>query len=121
LDKRGGAAVHYGNFGGIEFDFGIVDAEAVQGGEQMFSGGYHRFTLADGGGESGIYDLVHTGFDGRTPGDVDTAELEARVFRGGLDSEVDRSAGVQTYAAAADRLFDGILKWIKGKVHRKAF
>jgi len=41
-NERRGAAVHDGNFRAIDFDNGIVDAEAMQRSKNMFGGRYSR-------------------------------------------------------------------------------
>ena len=53
-DERRGAAVHDRNFGAVDFDDGIVDAEAMQGREHVFGGRYRRAAVvAEHGGEFG--------------------------------------------------------------------
>ena len=53
-DESGGAAVHDRNFRTVDFDGGVIDAHAAQGGEHMFGGRNQRtVAVAQHGGEFG--------------------------------------------------------------------
>ncbi len=53
-DEGRRAAVHDRNFGSVDFDDGVVDAHAAQGGEHMFGGGNQRaFAVAEHGSKIG--------------------------------------------------------------------
>jgi len=87
----------------------------------MFGGCHNRSTLADGSGKPGVYDLVHVGFYRLILRKVGSVKADAAVRGGGHDGKVYRSGGGQPHAAAINRLFDYVLKWINGKLHVKAF
>src|SRR5262249_60569735 len=61
-DKRGRAAVHDRRFGTIDFNDGVVDAEARERGQHVLGGGYQRpGGVAQHGGEFGGGDRAHVG------------------------------------------------------------
>src|SRR5262249_20724140 len=63
-DKRGRAAVDDRRFGTIDFDDGVVDAEARERGQYVLGSGYQRpGGVAEHGGEFGGGDRAHVGGD----------------------------------------------------------
>src|SRR5215468_9532397 len=63
-DKWGRAAVHDRRFGTIDFNDGVVDAEARERGQYVLGGGYQRpGGVAQHGGEFGGGDRAHVGGD----------------------------------------------------------
>ena len=91
-DKGSGAAVHDRNFRTIDFDSGVIDAHAAQGGEHMLGGGDERaLAVAQHGREFGC---DHR-FGGRLNLAVDAVEAGADknktcIDRCRSDGQIDR-------------------------------
>ena len=117
MDERAGAAVQDRHLVRVEVDFGIVDARAAQGGEQVLGGGNPGGAHADGGGQGGIHHLLDPGGDDRLTGQVGAEEADAAVGRCRLDRQVHGAAGVQADAAAADGPFQCLLVRLDGGCH----
>jgi len=80
---------------GVHLDDGIVNAEAAEGGEDVLDGVNLDGAFGEGCGAFDGLDFVDIGIDEGLVGDIDAAELEAVVFRGGLEGEGDLASGVE--------------------------
>ena len=95
FDEGFRGAVADGGFVGVHLDDGIVDAESAEGGEDVLDGVNLDGAFGESGGAFDGLDFVDVGIDEGLVGDIDAAEFEAVVFRGGLEGEGDLASGVE--------------------------
>ena len=87
LNKGAGGAVADGRFVGIHLDEGVVDTHAGEGGKNVLDGVNLDGALGKRGGALDGLHLVDIRIDKRLVREIDAAEFEAVVFRGGLEGE----------------------------------
>ena len=102
LDEGGGRTIHDRHFRPIDFDQAIIDAEAVQRGDQMLDRADHVLrAVADDGAKLGHGDFGPVGLDAPAAavGQTATQEHEAGIGVGRIENEADRFAGMNADAS----------------------
>src|SRR5208282_1458700 len=100
--KGTGAAIQNGQLQIVQFDDGVVDADAGKRREQVFGGGDEHALLHQAGGVTDAGYVASAGFDGEAV-EVGAVEDDSRSGRGGQNPQADRSAAVQTHSGAGHR------------------
>ena len=96
-----GAAVEDGELEVVELDYGVVDAYADEGGEQVLGGRDQDALFHQAGGVADAGDVAAAGFDGEAI-EIGAMEDDARAGGSGQDSEVDGSSAVEADSGAGD-------------------
>ena len=90
-----GRTVHDRGFAGIDVDRGVVHAQGPEGRHDMFDGRNACAILFDGRTPRGIRDIVAQGRNFGFAFQVDAAENDAAVLRGGMYRHRHFDAGVE--------------------------
>jgi len=102
FDKGTGAAIQNGQLQIVQFDDGVVDADAGKRREQVFGGGDEHALLHQAGGVTDAGYVASAGFDGEAV-EVGAVEDDSRSGRGGQNPQADRGAAVETHSCAGHR------------------
>ena len=102
LDKGTGAAVQNGQLEIIQFDNGVVDANASKRREQVLGGGDEHALLHQTRRITDASHVASAGFD-REAVKVGAMENDSRSRRRGQNPQTDRSAAVQPHSCAGYR------------------
>ena len=104
-----GAAVADGGLIGVQFDDGVVDAVAGEGGEDVLDGMDAGVALGEGGGAVGFGDVFDAGLDLGFAFEVDAAKADAGIGGGGQEGHGDLVAAVQADSGETDWLIECLL------------
>ena len=109
FDIETGAAVQDGHFYIVQFNDGIVNAQAREGAHQVLDGDHHGLIVGDGGAAGRIGDILRDGLDDRLGTEVRAAEYDACIGRGRHHLHVRIGAGMEAFSLEIAGLFEGML------------
>src|SRR6185312_3765499 len=104
--ERAGAAIHDRHFRRGKIHVGIVDAQTGDRRQQMLDRGDAYIALDQGCGKTGIANVLATGADLDRLVQIDAAEHDTGVDRGGTQGHVDLFTGVKTDARRANHVLE---------------
>ena len=117
--ERAGRAVHDRDFGGGQFDVGVVDAEAGERGQQVLDGLHLGRATAEAGAQGGFADQLGASRDLGHGFEVGAPEHDAVIDRGRAKGQEDLVAAVQAHASGADHGLEGALAQHRRRVARR--
>ena len=110
-----GASVADGGLIGVHLDEGVIDAEASEGGEDMFDGLDFDAAVGDGGGAFDGFDVVDTGVDDGLIGEIGAAEFSSVIWGCGVEGEGDVFARVKGDAGEGGGALESMLELGHGR------